>query len=234
MPGRPRSPGHRLPDRPGLALTPGRRFPADGLAHGTCRLKPARLPERNIRPDPSASTEERRDGVPCQHPRSAGRFAPASDHGTCVLVSCPREDPVGGRSGLIDPIQNRVKRGRGCASRREGIAVDYVGHFCREVAAFEAAGRAAIGSEAAPAIRSCPGWVVTDLVLHLGVVHRSVARVIGERMQQPPGGRDRSWLGLAEEWKGWLPPGRAPQRSPVWWARPAVITTFKSQAPRLT
>jgi len=42
-----------------------------------------------------------------------------------------------------------------------------------------------------------------------------VARVIGERMQQPPGRGDRSWLGLAEEWRGWLPPGRAPQRSPV-------------------
>ena len=93
--------------------------------------------------------------------------------------------------------------------------MDYVGHFCREVAAFEAAGRAAIGSEAAPAIRSCPGWVVTDLVLHLGVVHRSVARVIGGRLQQPPGVGDRSWLGLEEEWRGWLPPGRAPQRSPV-------------------
>lgn len=93
--------------------------------------------------------------------------------------------------------------------------MDYVGHFRREVAAFEAAGRAVAGSEAAPAVPSCPGWVMTDLVLHLGVVHRYVARVIGERMQQPPGGGDRSWLGLAEEWRGWLPPGRVPQRSPV-------------------
>jgi uncharacterized protein (TIGR03083 family) len=93
--------------------------------------------------------------------------------------------------------------------------VDYVGHFRREVAAFEAAGRAAIGFEAAPAVPSCPGWVVTDLVLHLGVVHRAVARVIGERLQQPPGGGGRRWLGLAEEWTGWLHPGRAPRRSPV-------------------
>jgi uncharacterized protein (TIGR03083 family) len=57
--------------------------------------------------------------------------------------------------------------------------------------------------------------VVTDLVLHLGWVHRIVARIIGERMQQPPGAGDWSWLGLAEEWKGWLPPGRAPRRSPL-------------------
>ncbi len=93
--------------------------------------------------------------------------------------------------------------------------MDYAGHFLREVTAFEAAGRAAAGFEAAPAVPSCPGWVVTDLVLHLGVVHRFVARVIGDRMEQPPEGGDRLWLGLAEEWGGWLPPARAPQRSPV-------------------
>jgi uncharacterized protein (TIGR03083 family) len=97
----------------------------------------------------------------------------------------------------------------------EGIAVDHAGHFSREVAAFEAAGRTAAGFEAAPAVPSCPGWVVTDLVLHLGVVHRAVARIIGQRMQQPPEGGDGRWLGLAEEWTGWLPPGRAPRRSPV-------------------
>jgi transposase len=62
--------------------------------------------------------------------------------------------------------------------------LDYVGHFRREVAAFEAAGREAAGFEAAPAVPSCPEWVVTDLVLHLGVVHRSVARVISERIQR--------------------------------------------------
>ena len=95
------------------------------------------------------------------------------------------------------------------------MPVDYVGHFLREVSAFEAAGRAAAGSETAPPVPSCPGWVVTDLVLHLGVVHRSVAGVVGGRMQQPPEAGDRSWLGLADAWKGWLPPGRAPQRSPV-------------------
>jgi uncharacterized protein (TIGR03083 family) len=93
--------------------------------------------------------------------------------------------------------------------------VDYAGHFQREVAAFEAAGRAAVGCEAAPAVPSCPGWAVTDLILHLGVVHRFVSRVIGERMQQPPERGDWRWLGLAEEWRGWLPPARAPQRSPV-------------------
>jgi len=94
--------------------------------------------------------------------------------------------------------------------------MDYAGYFQREAAAFEAAARQAAGAEAAPAVPSCPGWVLTDLVLHLGTVHRLVARLIGERMQQPPArGGDRSWLGLAEEWGGWLPPGRAPEGSPL-------------------
>jgi uncharacterized protein (TIGR03083 family) len=93
--------------------------------------------------------------------------------------------------------------------------VDYVGHFSQEVAAFEAAGRTAVGFQAAPAVPSCPGWVVTDLILHLGVVHRLVARIIAERMQQPPVRGDRTWLALAEEWRGWLPPAHAPERSPV-------------------
>ena len=93
--------------------------------------------------------------------------------------------------------------------------MDYVGHFEREAAAFEAAARRAAASRAAPDVPSCPEWVMTDLVLHLGMVHRLVARVVGERMQQPPARGDRSWLGLAEEWAGWLPPGRAPRRDPV-------------------
>jgi uncharacterized protein (TIGR03083 family) len=94
--------------------------------------------------------------------------------------------------------------------------MDYAGHFQREAIAFETAARQAAGAEAAPAVPSCPGWVVTDLILHLGMVHRLVAHLIGGRMQQPPAmGGDSSWLGLAEEWSGWLPPGRAPEGSPV-------------------
>lgn len=94
--------------------------------------------------------------------------------------------------------------------------MDYVEHFRREVAAFEAAASEAASLGAAPAVPSCPGWVVTDLVLHLGTVHRSLARVLGERMQQPPlVGGDRSWLGLPDEWVSWLPPGHAPRPAPV-------------------
>lgn len=93
--------------------------------------------------------------------------------------------------------------------------MDYTGHFEREAAAFEAAARRTAGTPAVPEVPSCPEWVMTDLVLHLGMVHRLVAGVIGERMQQPPAHGDWSWLGLGEEWAGWLPPGRAPRQDPV-------------------
>lgn len=93
--------------------------------------------------------------------------------------------------------------------------MDYLGSFGREVAAFEAAGREAVSRPAAPEVPSCPGWVVTDLVLHLGLVHRLVAGVVGGRMQQPPAQDDLSWLTLPSPWLGWLPPGRAPRQSPV-------------------
>jgi uncharacterized protein (TIGR03083 family) len=99
--------------------------------------------------------------------------------------------------------------------RDKETAVDYVGHFEREAAAFAAAARRAAGARAAPEVPSCPDWVVTDLVLHLGMVHRFVARVVGERMQQPPARGDWSWLELADDWTGWLPPGRAPRQDPV-------------------
>jgi Mycothiol maleylpyruvate isomerase N-terminal domain len=89
--------------------------------------------------------------------------------------------------------------------------VDYVAHFGREVAAFETAARAALGAQPAPAVSSCPGWRVTNLVLHLGTVHRYVARVIAGRLQEPPPeGEDLAWLAVPGECAGWLPPGEVP------------------------
>lgn len=88
--------------------------------------------------------------------------------------------------------------------------MDYVAHFAREVAAFETAGRAALGAQPAPAVPSCPGWLVTNLVLHLGTVHRYVARVIAERLPEPPPEEDLAWLAAPGECAGWLPPGVVP------------------------
>jgi len=82
--------------------------------------------------------------------------------------------------------------------------MDYVGHFHREVRAFLAAARQAVADHPAPDVPSCPGWTVTDLVLHLGFVHRYVARIFSERLTQRPEVGDWSWLGLTAEYAGWL------------------------------
>ena len=82
--------------------------------------------------------------------------------------------------------------------------MDYAGHFHREVQAFLAAARQAVTGDPAPAVTSCPGWTVTELVLHLGYVHRSVARIISERMKQPSQAGDLVWLGLTAEHGRWM------------------------------
>jgi hypothetical protein len=82
--------------------------------------------------------------------------------------------------------------------------VDCVAHFGREVTAFETAARAGLGAQPAPAVPSCPGWQVTNLALHLGTVHRYVARVIAERLPEPPLEQDLAWLaapGRARSWQ---------------------------------
>lgn len=93
--------------------------------------------------------------------------------------------------------------------------VDYLEHFHRETADFAHAARLAAAASVAPPVPSCPGWTMTDLVLHLWVVHRMLAPIIAERRPQPPQPGDRSGLGLAAEQQGWLPPGRPLADSPV-------------------
>lgn len=50
--------------------------------------------------------------------------------------------------------------------------MDYIPHFRRETLAFDAAVRRVPGADGAPMVPSCPDWSVSDLVAHLGVVHR--------------------------------------------------------------
>jgi uncharacterized protein (TIGR03083 family) len=105
--------------------------------------------------------------------------------------------------------------------------VDYVAHFRREVAAFEAAARAAVGMRPAPAVPACPGWRVTNLVLHLGTVHRYVARVIAERLAEPPPpDEDPAWLAVPGECAGWLAPGAVPGDA----ALPAALVNWFAAA----
>lgn len=96
-----------------------------------------------------------------------------------------------------------------------GDSMDYVAHFRRDTAAFGDVARAAARLGSAPAVPSCPGWLLTDLVLHLGLVHRWVAKILRDRIQEPPAIDGQAGFGLTEEWAAWLPPGRAPRQSPL-------------------
>jgi len=110
--------------------------------------------------------------------------------------------------------------------------VDYVAHFTREVTAFESAARIAARADAAPAVPSCPGWVATELILHLGRVHRFLVRVIDERLQEPPASLedDWAWLELPGECASWLPPAHAPHEAAV---PPDLADWFGAGAARL-
>jgi uncharacterized protein (TIGR03083 family) len=87
--------------------------------------------------------------------------------------------------------------------------MDYAAHFRREAQAFLAAARlAATTGQAALAVPSCPGWTVTDLVLHLGYVHHSVARIIAGRFQWGPGRRSGPSASGMRRAQAQTPPGQ--------------------------
>ncbi|MER6314151.1 maleylpyruvate isomerase family mycothiol-dependent enzyme [Streptomyces sp. NPDC001581] len=68
--------------------------------------------------------------------------------------------------------------------------------FQSEASAFEKSVRRALDlGEPVPTVPSCPGWTVSDLVAHLGGVHRYLAHVLRERLAAPP---DPGGLGLPQ------------------------------------
>jgi uncharacterized protein (TIGR03083 family) len=94
--------------------------------------------------------------------------------------------------------------------------MDYISHFRREVLAFEAAVRRAADVHEAPLVPSCPGWSVSDLVAHLGWVHRYVIRIIKERLLEPLDSTDLSFLELPTDREGWPTSlEHGPTRGPV-------------------
>jgi uncharacterized protein (TIGR03083 family) len=105
--------------------------------------------------------------------------------------------------------------------------MDHIEHFRREATAFEAAARAATAADVAPDVPTCPAWVLTDLVLHLGTVHRFVTAVIAGRLTAPPEPPHIPGFDLPVEFAGWLPPQHAPPARPL---PPALVTWFAEGA----
>jgi len=93
--------------------------------------------------------------------------------------------------------------------------MDYVPHFRREIAAFEDAVRRASDADDAPPVPSCPGWSMSDLLVHLGYVHRYVIHIVEHRLAAPPEPTDRTFLNLPTDTHGWPVPEQAPNCGPV-------------------
>lgn len=117
---------------------------------------------------------------------------------------------------------------------------DCIAQFHSDVRAFAAAARrAAPGGAAAPPVPSCPGWSVSDLVVHLASVHRYVARLLRERLTEQPDHSDLSFLLLPADTDGWPHPDNAPNHAPLpetlldWFmdGAAALEELFRSSAP---
>ena len=70
----------------------------------------------------------------------------------------------------------------------------------------------------APAVPTCPGWGVGDLVLHLGGVHRRIAKLVRDRERTPlpqPGHEDLAFLAIDPRLLAWFAGGRAPAGEPL-------------------
>lgn len=87
-------------------------------------------------------------------------------------------------------------------------------------------------NEPAPRVPCCPGWTVTDLVLHLGAVHRHAAKIVanGEREQVPISPDNLGWLGLPHPYLHWVMTEKSPTDQPV---PPAVLAWFEEGAERV-
>lgn len=106
-------------------------------------------------------------------------------------------------------------------------AMELVAHFRREVRAFQYAARQV---DDAPLIPSCPGWSMSDLVLHLGGVHRSVNAIVRDRLDGPPDLAVLARTELSPDTAGWPSPDGAPTMGPV---PPTLLDWFDEGADRL-
>jgi uncharacterized protein (TIGR03083 family) len=81
--------------------------------------------------------------------------------------------------------------------------MDRLPHFRREIRDFTAAARAVEHADTVPELPACPGWSMTNVVMHLGWVHRYVTHIISNRLLDEPVITDLEFLHLPAERAGW-------------------------------
>ncbi|WP_030157826.1 maleylpyruvate isomerase family mycothiol-dependent enzyme [Streptomyces sp. NRRL S-244] len=112
--------------------------------------------------------------------------------------------------------------------------IQRLAHFRNETAAFEKAIARAIadaGGGPVPLVPSCPGWSASDLLGHLGAVHRFVGRILRDRLSEAPDHTDLTIFGIPQDpavRAAWPKPGTEPNRGPV----PDALTEWFAQGAR--
>ncbi|MFG3000640.1 maleylpyruvate isomerase family mycothiol-dependent enzyme [Streptomyces sp. NPDC048340] len=115
--------------------------------------------------------------------------------------------------------------------------MDHIARLARfrtETAAFEKAVQRAVDQAAggpAPLVPPCPGWTVSDLVAHLGGVHRYLSHILRGRLTEAPDATDPALYGLPAdpaERAAWPMPDRAPNHGPV----PQTLTDWFAEGAR--
>lgn len=90
-----------------------------------------------------------------------------------------------------------------------------------------------LGGAPAPLVPSCPDWTITDLIFHLGAIHRRIGKLIRQRERTPiVFGReeDLTFMDLPAPPLAWFVTGHAPRPAPI---PAALVTWFAQGADRL-
>ena len=82
-----------------------------------------------------------------------------------------------------------------------GTAIEHLPHFRREIRDLTAT--AASVAADVPLLPACPGWSMTNLLMHLGWVHRYVIDIIANQRTTPPADGDLAFMHLPPEHVDW-------------------------------
>jgi uncharacterized protein (TIGR03083 family) len=79
------------------------------------------------------------------------------------------------------------------------MTMDHLPHFRREIRDFTAAARSVATADTVPLLPSCPDWSMTNIVTHLGTVHRYVGTILANKLTEQPDLTNPTFLHLPAE-----------------------------------